>query len=86
LALSNEHLYARDAGRGRVTQRGNPCPRTATLAFTEDRLSQLHIALDARIEALERIAGEEPDAAVGRELMGMLRRLDHDITEPRRAL
>jgi hypothetical protein len=46
----------------------------------------LHIARDARIEALERLAGEELDTDGGRELMAVLRRLDDDITEARRAL
>jgi hypothetical protein len=35
---------------------------------------------------LERIAGEEPDLAAGREVMAMLRRLDQDIVEARRGL
>jgi hypothetical protein len=36
-------------------------PRTATVRpFTADELSQLHIALDARIEGLEQVAGEDP--------------------------
>src|SRR5262249_61898367 len=62
-------------------------PRTATLRqLTEDELSQLHIALDARIEVLERVAGEDPDAEVSGDLMAMLRQLAQDITEARRAV
>jgi hypothetical protein len=37
--------------------------------------------LDARIEALERVAGEELDTDGGRALMAMLWRLDQDMTE-----
>ena len=48
--------------------------RTATLAFTEDQLSQLHIALDARIEALERV--DDPYEAPSADLMVMLSLLD----------
>jgi hypothetical protein len=52
-------------------------PRTATLRpLTEAVLSQLHIARDARIEALESVAGEDPDAGCSHEFMSMLRRLD----------
>jgi hypothetical protein len=54
--------------------------------LTADELAQSHIALDARIEALDRIAGEEPDLAASSEVMAMVRRLDQDVTEARRAL
>jgi hypothetical protein len=62
-------------------------PRTPTLRpLTADELSQLHIALDARIEGLERVANEDPDEAPSPDLMVMLRKLDQDIREARRPL
>ena len=59
-------------------------PRTARLELTEEALTQLHVALDARIEALEAV--EDPDESPSADLMVMLRLLDQDITEARRAL
>jgi hypothetical protein len=59
-------------------------PRTATLELTADELSQLHIALEARIEAFERVAGE-PDGP-SPEVVAMVRHLNQDIIEARRAV
>jgi hypothetical protein len=59
-------------------------PRTARLQLTEEALTQIHIALDARIEALEPV--DDPDEAPNPDLMVMLRLLDQDITEARRAV
>jgi hypothetical protein len=52
-------------------------PRTTTLKLTADELSQLHIALDARIEGLEQAAGDDPDAVTS-GLVAMRRNLDRD--------
>ena len=59
-------------------------PRTARLDLTEEALTQIHIALEARIEALEQ--DDDPDEAPSADLMLMLRLLDQDITEARRAV
>jgi hypothetical protein len=61
-------------------------PRTATLKLTADELSQLHIALDARIEALEKVAGDDPDVEINPNLLAMVRRLDQEVREARRPL
>jgi hypothetical protein len=59
-------------------------PRTARLKLTEDVLTQIHIASDARIEALEQV--DDPDESPSPDLMVMPRLLDQDITEARRAV
>jgi hypothetical protein len=61
-------------------------PKTATLRpLDADELSQLHIALTARIEELGLLSADDPDA-VTPELMSMLSQLNYDITEARRTL
>jgi len=71
---------------GRVTtQGGNPCPAQPLRPLTADDLSQLHIALTARIAELERIMADEP-AEVSPELVAMVKAVDYDVTEARRAL
>ncbi len=62
-------------------------PRTATLRpLTADELSQIHVALAARIETLEQVAGEDPQAGVSPDLLAMLRDLNRVVTEARRPL
>jgi hypothetical protein len=70
-----ELVYPRSqAGAGSTSGR-NQCPRTATLRpFTADELC--HIAVEARIEALEKVTGDDLGG-----LVAMLRRLDQDIVE-----
>ncbi len=61
-------------------------PATAALRpFTARELSQLHIALAARLAELERVRAAEPDM-VTPELLDMVRAIDHEVTEARRPL
>src|SRR5262249_10829509 len=71
---------------GQADERNLSMPTIVTLGpFDSDELSQIHVALAARIEDLERVQSDDPDA-VPEEFITMVRKVDRDVVEARRKL